>query len=201
MARRPIDASTQPYRTRRPNVKLRRDEGTRYPALWKNGRWVRPELPLHGWTRIAVEGRKSDQFLCAACNVVRRGVSYLLGHPTVKGSIRVDVQCAATMQLPVTEKKKPTASFEEDRSAKRARWLARAWKRTADGRSTLYADGYRVAVVFSGRSWTYTVGPMGDENVSWRRAGFGSSDEAKLAAFDEMSKRLRKRERASGTQR
>ncbi|CAJ0807419.1 hypothetical protein LMG19083_04560 [Ralstonia psammae] len=76
---------------------------------------------------------------------------------------------------------------------KRTRWLVRAWKRTADGRSTLYADGHRVIVEFTGRSWSYTVAPMRDETVSWRQAGFGSSDEAKLAAFDEITKRQRKR--------
>ena len=118
----------------------------------------------------------------------------------MKGSIRVDVQCAATMQIPAAEQKQ-TASFEKDRSAKRTRWLVRAWKRTADGRSTLYADGNRVVVAFSGRSWTYAVSPMEEEGVSWKGVGYGSSDEAKLAAFDEISKRLRKRERASGTQR
>ena len=96
------------------------------------------------------------------------------------------------MKIPVAALKKQTALFEVDRSTKRTRWLARAWKRTADGRSMLYADGYRVVIVFSGRSWTYTVAQMGDENVSWRRAGFGSADEAKLAAFDEITKRLRK---------
>ncbi|MEW1781423.1 hypothetical protein AB0305_04385 [Arthrobacter sp. NPDC080086] len=115
----------------------------------------------------------------------------------MKGSIRVDVQCAATMQIPAAEQKK-TASSEKDRSTKRTRWLARAWKRTADGRSTLYADGNRVVVAFSGRSWTYIVSPMEEEGVSWKGVGYGSSDEAKLAAFDEITKRLRKRERSAG---
>lgn len=179
-------------------MKLQSEDGTRYAAIWKDGRWVRPGLPLHGWTLVAVEGRKGEQFLCAACNAVRRGVSHLLGHPNVKGSIRVDVQCATTMQLPVAVTKKQKASFEEDRSTKRARWLVRAWKRTADGRSTLYADGNRVVVSFSGRSWTYTVCPMQEEDVSWKGVGYSSSDEAKLGAFDEITKRLRKLERSAG---
>ncbi|MCP1175654.1 hypothetical protein [Ralstonia chuxiongensis] len=176
-------------------MKLHSAEQTRLPAIWKNGRWVRQDLPSHGWTRIAVEGRKGEQFLCAACNAVRHGAYHLLGHPNVKEAIRVDVRCAATLQSPIVEQKKRTASFEEGRSMKRMRWFVRAWKRTADGRSTLYADGHRVIVEFTGRSWSYTVAPMQDEAVSWRQAGFGSSDEAKLAAFDEITKRLRKRAR------
>lgn len=100
-------------------------------------------------------------------------------------------------QTPCKEQKALSVLLNEDRASKRSRWLARAWKRTADGQSSLYADGHRVVVAFSGRSWTYTVSPMKTENISWKQVGYGSSDAAKLAAFDEITKRLTKQARAA----
>lgn len=190
-ARTEADAGRQGNERKHP-----RGDVAQYPVIWRNGRWVRPSLPTHGWTRVAVEAPTSGQFLCPACNAVRHGTSHLLQHPFCKETVRVDEQCAKSMQRSVKEPKTPSVSMDEDRASKRMRWLARAWKRTAEGRSTLYADGYRVVVAFSGRSWTYTVSPIQTENTSWKRVGYGSSDEAKLAAFDEITKHLVKQARA-----
>ena len=96
------------------------------------------------------------------------------------------------------------ASFDvADRAAKRLRWLDRAWKRTADGQSTLSTDGYFIAVSFTGRTWSFAVRPRKCENDPTKCTGFQSADEAKLAAFDEITKRLKKNSRAfmAGTRR
>lgn len=71
------------------------------------------------------------------------------------------------------------------RIAQRKRWLTRAWRRGQDGFSYLPADGFWVKVGEEGHGWCYEVRAIGvDQHLGEYRAGFGSRDEARLAAFD-----------------
>lgn len=71
------------------------------------------------------------------------------------------------------------------RAAQRKRWLTRAWRRGADGCSYLPADGFWVKVGEAEHGWCYEVRTIGvGLNLNDGSAGFGSRDEARLAAFD-----------------
>lgn len=83
---------------------------------------------------------------------------------------------------------KQVAAPAPDRAAKRELWLARAWRRRADGASTLYAGDFRILVYFTGRSWGYSIDAVKGEPASWSKTGFASLPDAKLATFDKITR-------------
>lgn len=169
--------------------------GTRAKALhvpvWRDGMWTRPGLPTFGWTCVAVEARTNAECVCMACNKAFDGPSHLLRHASYSGTARVDPTCSANMQRTAAAAHASPVSMVIDRAAKRGRWLGRAWKRNADGQSVLNTREVQTIVSFTGRTWGFTVRPKKTEDVEWKRSGFRSCDEAKLAAFDEITKRLK----------
>lgn len=54
-------------------------------------------------------------------------------------------------------------------------------------------------VSFTGRTWGFTVRRK-TTDVEWDQSGFRSCDEAKLAAFDEITKRLKQQARQATQQ-
>lgn len=168
-----------------------------HAAVRKRGQWPRLGLPAFGWTCVEVSAPTKPQFVCIACNQAHDGPSYLLQHRSYEGTVRVDLACSARMQKAETASHASLASFVVGRATKRRRWLARAWKRSAEGQSILSADGFYTSVSFTGRSWSFTVRPVNAGHTEWKDSGFHSANEAKLAAFDEITKHLKKRARAS----
>ncbi|WP_413705547.1 hypothetical protein [Ralstonia sp. Ralssp110] len=83
---------------------------------------------------------------------------------------------------------KQTAAPTPDRAAKRELWLTRAWRRRADGASTLYAGDFRILVSFTGRSWSYNIETVKGEPASWSKSGFASLPDAKMATFDKITR-------------
>lgn len=65
--------------------------------------------------------------------------------------------------------------------------------RIADGQSTLSADGWFTAVSFTGTTWSFAVPTKYGRASAQKREGFRSADEAKLAAFDEITMRQNQR--------
>lgn len=95
---------------------------------------------------------------------------------------------------PPVAKSSKQAAPAPDRAAKRELWLARAWRRRADGASTLNAGDFRILVYFTGRSWGYNIDAVKGEPASWSKSGFVSLPDAKLATFDKIT-RLQKTSR------
>ena len=166
------------------------------PAVWKSGQWIRPGLPTFGWSCIEVEAPTNTQFVCIACNQAQDGPSHLMQHRSYDGMVRVDPACSARMQRTAAAAHASLAALDIDRAAKRQRWLGRAWKRTADGQSILSAEGFYTSVSFTGRSWSFPVRPIKAGHREWKDSGFLSANEAKLAAFDAITKHLKKQARA-----
>ena len=173
--------------------------GTRAKALqvpvWRDGLWTRPGLPTFGWTCIAVEARTNTQWVCMVCNNAFDGPPHLLRHASYGATVRVDPTCSANMQRTEAAAHASPVSKVIDRAAKRGRWLGRAWKRNADGQSVLNTRDFHTIVSFTGRSWSFAVRPKKTEVIEWKRSGFRSCDEAKLGAFDEITKRLKRQAR------
>jgi len=69
------------------------------------------------------------------------------------------------------------------RAARRAKWLERRWKESANANPWIRTQGYRVVIRRSGPSWTFTVARDGAP-PHHDPATFPTSDAAKLAAFD-----------------
>lgn len=170
--------------------KVHRTRGEALQApVWRDGLWTRPGLPTFGWTCVAVEPITIAQCVCMACNKAFDGPSHLLRHQSYRGTVRVDPSCSANMQRSAGAAHASSVSVSIDRAAKRARWLGRAWKRNADGQSVLNTRDFHTIVSFTGRTWGFTVRQKMTD-LEWDRAGFRSCDDAKLAAFDVITKRL-----------
>ena len=168
----------------------RTQDRTLQAPVWRDGLWTRPGLPTFGWTCVAVEPAPKSQNVCMACNKAFDGPSHLLQHQSYSGRVRVDPTCSSNMQRSAAAAHASPASVITDRAAKRGRWLDRAWKRNAEGQSVLTSRQFQTIVSFTGRTWSFTVRPK-TTDVEWDQSGFRSCDEAKLAAFDEITKRLK----------
>lgn len=163
----------------------------------RGGLWAKPGLPTFGWTCVAVEPPAKSKGVCMACNKAFDGPSHLLRHQSYDGTVRVDATCSANMQRSAAAVKASSASVTMDRAAKRERWLSRAWKRNADGQSVLTTRHFHTMVSFTGETWGFSVRPR-TTDVAWDQSGFRSCEEAKLAAFDEITRRLMEQARRAG---
>jgi len=83
------------------------------------------------------------------------------------------------------------------RAGKRRRWLTRKWRVSVKGNEWIQADGYRVTVYPKADAWGVTVGRADDSFVQHGRRRYATSDKAKLAGFDFVTRLLAKREALS----
>lgn len=78
----------------------------------------------------------------------------------------------------------------KSRSAKRKRWLSRTWKLSAKGNPYITADSYRIIVYQRGTGWACTIASVDQSSVQHSRRDFKTVAEAKLAAFDHITRLL-----------
>ena len=76
----------------------------------------------------------------------------------------------------------------KSRASKRKRWTSRAWKTSSNGNPFINADGYRTTIYRRADGWAWTVADH--LTVYHARRNFKTRDEAKLAAFDHITKLL-----------
>jgi hypothetical protein len=70
------------------------------------------------------------------------------------------------------------------------RWLDRRWRVSAKGNDWLEADGFRVVIFERGGSWAAAVIATGGEFKHFSRRTYASESQAKLAAFDLITRLL-----------
>lgn len=76
----------------------------------------------------------------------------------------------------------------KSRAGKRKRWLTRKWRISAKGNPWLRADGYRITVYERGGGWATTVSNEDNSLVQHGRRNYKTQDQAKLAAFDHITR-------------
>ncbi|QQP94198.1 hypothetical protein [Lysobacter enzymogenes] len=76
----------------------------------------------------------------------------------------------------------------KSRAAKRKRWTSRAWKVSAKGNPHITSDGFRITVYPRGDGWAYTLAALDNSTVLHARRNYKSPAEAKLAAFDHITR-------------
>lgn len=108
------------------------------------------------------------------------------GYPNI---LQVGCVCAGHMEGDVAASKARETAMKS-RSAKRKRWLSRTWRISAKGNAYLNANGYRVTVYQRGSGWAHTVASIDGSSVHYSRRNFTTIIEAKLAAFDQITKLL-----------
>ncbi|RUO80958.1 hypothetical protein CWI84_02260 [Idiomarina tyrosinivorans] len=81
-------------------------------------------------------------------------------------------------------------SSMKSRSGKRKRWLSRKWRISAKGNPWIKADGFRITVYRRGSGWAATLSSDDNSRVLHSRRNFKTEDQAKLAAFDHITRLL-----------
>ena len=158
------------------------------PALRTN-QMPQSGLPTLGWTCVAIKASVNLQFICMACNAVHNGPYHLMRHGSYRGIVRINPVCSTNMQR--TSVVGQASRWELGRAAQRTHWLSRAWKRTADGESILTSRDFCITVRLTRQSWGFSVRLKKTAHPALERDGFRSPDDAKLAAFDEITAHMR----------
>ncbi len=153
-------------------------------------RWSTPGVPHKGWTCVDVEDRKTDDFepydpgtceMCG-CNVLR--FIHYMEHPEYDGTVEAGCVCAERMAEDYDGHARERDL--KNRASRRARWLDRQWRVSAKGNHYLNVNGTNLGVFPSRRrcgEWGWWA------NGVFSRQTYESADRAKLALFDELTKR------------
>jgi hypothetical protein len=155
----------------------------------RRGKWSATGVPHRGWTCIDIEDRGEPRTVCEMCE--SRAIRYVhfMQHPKFGEVLAVGCVCAGNMEQDVAAANDREASMQK-RSAKRMRWLTRKWRISARGNPWIRADGYRVTVYPRETAWAATVSSEDNSFVQHSRRIYHSIDQAKLAAFDLITRLL-----------
>jgi hypothetical protein len=153
------------------------------------GKWSDPTVPHAGWECIDVEDLGAPQSTCEMCET--RGIRYVhsMHHSHYPQVLRVGCVCAGHM-----ENDQHGAvlrdQFMKSRSAKRKRWPTRRWRVSRKGNEFIVADEFRVTVYPGRFGWRVTVAASEGEFVHHSHRICLTSDDAKLAGFDLVTRLL-----------
>lgn len=152
-----------------------------------NQRWDQEGLPHKGWAEqktidLNPDGRADEAAYetCEMCGNERIRFVHVMVHDAVPGPLRVGSVCAGKM----TDDYEAARRREErlrSRAGRQKRWLSRAWRQSQKGNPFINVDGHNVGIHRTRGGWGYRI----DDRFGTR--SFASSDEAKLALFDELS--------------
>ena len=155
----------------------------------KRGKWSVAGVPHKGWTCVDIEDLGSPSAECEMCESQTIRYVHHMEHPDYPEVLQVGCVCAGHMEGDLAASRAREASMKS-RDAKRKRWTTRAWEVSAKGNPNIKADGYRVTVYPRGGGWACTVAALDNSEVQHSRRNFRTINEAKLAAFDHITKLL-----------
>jgi hypothetical protein len=155
----------------------------------RRGKWALAGVPHKGWVCVDIEDLGSPTSRCEMCESQDIRYVHYMEHPAYAEVIGVGCVCAGHMEGDLAASKEREASMKS-RASKRRRWLDRAWKRSQNGNPYIKADGHRVTLYRRGGGWAATVASLDGETVIHSRRNYRTSDEAALAAFDVITRRL-----------
>lgn len=116
---------------------------------------------------------------------------HYMQHPKYYGLIGAGCDCAAKMSddyATALEAGKSRERTAKSRAKRRATWLGRNWKISAKGNPYLKADGFVITVFRKDGRWRAFIQDNVSENKRFSQRSFSTEDEAKVAAFDGMTK-------------
>lgn len=155
----------------------------------KRGKWSAPGVPHKGWTCVDIEDLGEPLAECEMCESQTIRYVHHMEHPEYPDVLQVGCVCAGHMEGNLAASRAREASMK-GRAAKRKRWTTRAWKVSVKGNPHITADGYRITVYPRGSGWACTVAALDNSTVQHSRRQFKTINEAKLAAFDHITKIL-----------
>lgn len=146
-------------------------------------------VPHKGWNCVEIEDLGEPQAECAMCESQTIRYVHHMEHPDYSGLLGVGCVCAGHMEGSLAAAKSRELSMRS-RTGKRARWLNRVWKISAKGNPTIKADGFRVTVYERGDGYAATIAAVDGSMVQHARRNFQTLSQAKLAAFDHITRLL-----------
>jgi hypothetical protein len=155
----------------------------------RRGKWSVAGVPHKGWTCVDIEDLGEPSAECEMCESQEIRYAHHMEHPAYPRILKVGCVCAGHMEGDLSASR-ARESMARSRSGKRKRWIARAWKLSARGNPYVQTDGFRVTVYPRGGGWACTVAAVDDSIVAHSRQNYDSQNEAKLAAFDHITRLL-----------
>lgn len=155
----------------------------------RRGKWSVAGVPHKGWHCVDIEDLGEPQTECEMCESQTIRFVHHMEHPDYAVGLAVGCVCAGHMEGSVAAARSREASMRS-RAAKRARWLDRAWKTSAKGNPTIKADGFRITVYKRGQGYGATIAAVDGAGVQHARRIFPTVNQAKLAAFDHVTRLL-----------
>ncbi len=153
----------------------------------RRGKWSVAGVPHRGWTCVDIEDLGEPQIDCEMCESQTIRYVHHMEHPDYPNVLEVGCVCAGHMEGDLAASRAREASMKS-RAAKRKRWTARAWKVSAKGNPHITSDGFRITVYPRGGEWAYTLAALDNSTVLHARRNYKSQAEAKLAAFDHITR-------------
>ena len=150
------------------------------------GKWSVSGVPHKGWICVDVEDLGEPSIQCEMCE--SQDIRYV-HHMQHAAFPEVGCICAGHMENSVGAARAREASMKS-RAGKRSRWLTRTWKISQKGNFVVKAEGFRVTVYPRAGLWACTIAAVDNTTVQHSRRNFKTSSEAKLAAFDQITKLL-----------
>jgi hypothetical protein len=157
------------------------------------GKWSQPGVPHKGWTCIDIEDIGEPSAICEMCE--KQSIRYIhyMEHPDYGDTLRVGCICAGHMEDDLISAQRRD-DFMKSRSSKRKKWIDRNWKISAKGNSYIKSDGYIIVMKCQDTYWSALIQSEDKTFEKWSQRKYKSKNEAKLAAFDYLTKILSEKE-------
>jgi len=159
-----------------------------------HGKWSQPDVPHKGWTCVDIEDLGEQPAVCEMCEKQSIRYVHYMEHPNYEDTLRVGCICAGHMEENYN-KAKLREDFMKKRSSKRLRWINNnRWKISRKGNNWIESDGYIVVMMEQNSFWK---GLIKNDNIGfkiWSKRQYKLINEAKLAAFDYLTKILSEKE-------
>ncbi len=155
------------------------------------GKWSDAGVPHKGWTCVDFEDLEDLSGICGMCENQEIRYVHYMQHPRYSGLIGAGCDCAAKMSDDydtALEAGKSRERSAKSRAKRRGAWLTRNWKTSAKGNSYLKADGFVITIFQKDGKWSAVIQDNVSEKKRFSQRTFKTEDEAKLAAFDGMTK-------------
>lgn len=161
------------------------------------GKWSGKGVPHRGWRCVEIEDLGAPKATCGMCEAQRIRFVHYMEHDDYPGTLPCGCVCAGHMEQDLARAEARDHSMR-GRASKRTRWVARRWKVSQRGNEWIEADGYRVTIFRRGGGWAAALNAVAGTYQAFSRRFYATEDEAKLAAFDAISRLLLAQSGAGG---
>jgi hypothetical protein len=154
-----------------------------------NGKWTTHEVPLTGWDCVDFEDLGRIEQICEMCETKEIRYVHYMAHPDIADRLKVGCVCAGHMSRDYVGANRREQDAK-NAAGRRRRWLDRNWRWSAKGNLYLKTtDGFRVTVYGDAPNLKVCVADDITGKTVFSQRSIRTTDEARLAGFDEMIRR------------